>query len=105
MKENLLGWSVVEEAEIRCPKCQCLLINVVVSESNAARIKRGLPPLTSSYKVSNCCRCGSVGCWSKRFAGTTAVSAPNDNSVLDIVATDVTDGVICNEVQIKRRKK
>lgn len=105
MKDNLLGWSVVEEAEIRCPKCQCLLVNIVVSESNASRLKRGLQPTTSSYKVSRCCRCGTACGWSKRFSGTTAVSAPNDNTTIDVVSTDIIDGVICSEVKIERKKK
>jgi hypothetical protein len=103
MKEELLGLSVLEEATIKCGSCGSPLAYIVVSETNESREARGLRPLDSKYKITNCYKCGQSSFQSKVFSGSTSICASRDFFDLDEVETDFNDGVIESVLTVRKR--
>lgn len=106
MKENITGLSVVKDVQIKCSKCNAVLVNIVVSETNEQRVANGMAPMTTKYKVLNCVksRCDGSSYFTKKIDGSTNIRPADDNHNLEVFDTDIDkDGVIISILKVTRR--
>ena len=98
MKEELIGLSVLEEHKIRCGSCGTNLVEVVVTETNEARVARGLNPQRMKFVVGKCYKCGGSSLPTQIFEGSCIAGPLKKDYESDTVDVDVDDdtGVITN---------
>lgn len=103
MKEEILGLSVIEEFVIKCGDCGAELANLVISETNNQREARGLKPIFSIYKITNCYKCSGNSFTTKTFEGSSSISPAKDFFDLDEIDTEKNGNVISSILKVIKR--
>jgi hypothetical protein len=105
MSVEFLGLRLVEEKEVRCSKCNKVLLNVIVTETNHDRQKRGLKPQSSKFKVNKCYNCGGQSFWTKVFEGSTNLGQPSDFVNFSPESTEINDDGVIETILSTDRSK
>lgn len=88
IKDELVGFSEVESNKVYCGDCGYKLIEIVVTETNENRLKRGLKPIYTKYKVLDCPKCGGSSFDTKTYEGSTIYGPLTDNYVVECLDCD-----------------
>lgn len=95
-----LGLSLVEEKQIFCSRCNTPLLNIIVSETNDNRKKRGLDSISTKFTVKcyKCSHCSKT----KEFDGSTNIAPVAEFVSFEIDKVEKhTDGTISAFVETK----
>lgn len=90
MKEELVGFDVLEESIIKCGDCGFPLIEIVKIETNENRLKRGLNIQKSKYKIK-CPQCSGYSFDTKIFEGSIIIGSVKDNYIVSAIDTELLD--------------
>lgn len=102
MKEELVGFKVIEEFTVKCGDCNTPLAEIQLIEDNASRQGRSLPAQYSKFKVVECPKCNGSSFETKVFQGKTIVGPVKTGFDLEDVSTDVVDGVIVSTFKVRK---
>lgn len=104
LKQDLIGLSEVSSDIVKCGDCGSKLVEIVVTETNEDRHKRGLRPLKTKYKVIDCPKCGGSSFETKVYEGSVIRGSLSDNYIVDDSDCDVDDdGVIYGTLVLRKR--
>lgn len=90
MKEELVGLDILEEVHIKCGDCGFPLVEIVNTETNENRLKRGLKLQKSKYKIK-CPQCNGYSFDTKVFEGSIIIGSIKDNYIVSAVDTELFD--------------
>lgn len=93
---------VIEEVRIDCSYCGIKLADVVVTETNEARINRGLKEQRIVIKIVGCPECGKESFQTKVLEGSTNIVALNDQFCLEDEDTDIKNNIIYSTLKVVR---
>ena len=103
MKDELLGLKEVETVALNCGDCGFPLIEIVLTETNDDRLRRGLYPMKNRFQVVDCPKCGGKSFNSKILEGTTIIGAAKNGYEFECIGADIDDeNTIYNVLRIEK---
>ncbi len=89
MKEELIGLSEISSDIIKCGDCGMKLADLVLTETNEARVSRGLSPLVTQYQIVGCPSCGGSSFKTRTYEGSVIYGSQHGDHFIDAEDYDV----------------
>ncbi len=82
---------ILDSQILTCGDCGSRLVEIVRTEDNAGRIKRGLKLSNSKFKVEQCYKCGGSSFETPVLSGTVSIGVFGDDYEFDVSDTKIED--------------
>lgn len=85
------GLEILSRSVLTCGDCGSDLLEVLVTEENSGRMKRGLKLCYSKYKIEKCHKCGGSSFETPVLSGTVSIGTLDDSYEFDVADTKIED--------------